>query len=126
VIEHIDDYLGVLNSIRHRASRFIFYIPLDLSVLSVLREWPLAKRSQSVGDIHYFTKGTASASLQDTGYCILDHFYTEIQRETEWNVRSFLMKRLPLRALSASGLTEVGVRIFGDHSLMVLAASQSE
>ena len=63
VIEHIEDCFSFLRSIRSAADHCILHIPLDLSVLSVLREWPLMKRRRGVGHIHYFTKKTALATL---------------------------------------------------------------
>jgi len=125
VIEHISDYLGALRTFRKSARYFIFHIPLDLSVLSVLREWPLIKRRRKVGHLHYFTKKTAIASLTDTGYSITDFFYTEINRpEERRSVTTILLRRLPLWIMSHLGFMELGVRIFGDHSLLILATAE--
>ena len=121
VIEHLDDYIGYLRNIRPHADYFILHIPLDLSVLSVLRDWPIMKRRRGVGHLHYFTKSTALASLTDLGFRIVDYFYTEIRRPAEKNFRTTLLRWFPLACLSALGFRDLGVRIFGEHSLMILA-----
>jgi SAM-dependent methyltransferase len=123
VIEHLDDYIGYLRTIAPHADYFILHIPLDLSVLSLLRDWPIMKRRRAVGHIHYFTKSTALASLEDLGFTILDSFYTEIRRPAEDNFKTTLLRRFPLSCFFALGLRDLGVRIFGDHSLMILAQS---
>jgi len=123
VIEHLDDYIGYLRNIRAQANYFILHIPLDLSVLSILRDWPIMKRRRGVGHIHYFTKSLALASLEDLGFKILDCFYTEIRRPAERNIKTTLLRRFPLWCCSTLGLRDLGVRLLGDHSLMVLAQS---
>jgi SAM-dependent methyltransferase len=123
VIEHIPDYLGALQGFKEMGRHFILHIPLDLSVLSVLREWPLMKRRRCVGHLHYFTKETALATVTDSGYKILDACYTEIQRPEERNLKTILLRRIPLWLLSHLGLRETAVRIFGEHSLLILATT---
>jgi SAM-dependent methyltransferase len=77
VFEHVPDYLSFLNQLRSRGRRFIFHIPLDLHAQSVLRQsrYMLAMRRE-FGHLHYFTQETALATLSDSGYTVLDHFYT--------------------------------------------------
>ena len=69
VFEHVPDYLGFLDSIRGKADAFIFHIPLDLSIRSILRDGPSEKRRR-IGHLHYFTAPTARATLEDCGYRI--------------------------------------------------------
>jgi SAM-dependent methyltransferase len=77
VFEHVPDYLSFLNQLRARGRHFIFHIPLDLHAQSVLRQsrYMLAMRRE-FGHLHYFTRETALATLVDSGYAVLDHFYT--------------------------------------------------
>jgi predicted RNA methylase len=75
VVEHVEDCFGFLRSIRERAEYKIIHIPLDMSVSLLLRNRLMLVR-KSVGHIHYFSKNTALALLEDTGYEILDYFYT--------------------------------------------------
>ena len=76
VFEHVENYFGFLRKLNKKGTYKIFHIPLDLSVQSVLRGTPILKVRQSIGHIHYFTKETALATLKDTGYEVLDYFYT--------------------------------------------------
>src|SRR5215207_606284 len=76
VFEHVDDYLGFLRRIKQRAQAKIFHIPLDLSLLSILRVKPILAVRQSIGHLHYFFKDTAIATLTDCGYHIIDYTYT--------------------------------------------------
>lgn len=121
VLEHIEDCFSFLRSIRGAGRQFILHIPLDLSVLSVFREWPLLKRRQGVGHIHYFTKGTALALLEDCGFEVQDHQYTTIWRDTEHSLRQTLLRRLPHRLLGSLGKLDVAARVLGEYSLLVLA-----
>lgn len=77
VLEHVPDYLGFLSRLRERGRHFIFHIPLDLHAQSVVRRshYILSMRKE-FGHLHYFTRETALATLQDTGYRVLDSFYT--------------------------------------------------
>jgi SAM-dependent methyltransferase len=77
VFEHVPDYLSFLSKLRPRGRHFIFHIPLDLHAQSVLRQsrYMLAMRRE-FGHLHYFTLETALATLTDSGFAVLDHFYT--------------------------------------------------
>jgi predicted TPR repeat methyltransferase len=75
VVEHVEDCFGFLRSIREKAEYKIIHIPLDMSVSLLLRNRLMDVR-KSVGHIHYFSKPTALALLEDTGYQVLDCFYT--------------------------------------------------
>lgn len=120
VFEHVEDYFGFLRKLKDRAEHKIFHIPLDLSVQMVLRAAPIIERRSSVGHIHYFTKETALATLTDTGYEILDYFYTPGSLELpnrDWKAR---LLKIP-RRLAFSIHRDLAVRVFGGYSLLVLA-----
>lgn len=119
VFEHVDDYLGFLRSFRRVATDKVFHIPLDIYVLSVLRKTMMATRKY-VGHLHYFTKATALATLQDTGYQIIDHYYTKSFAAAPSNSTEARLLRLPRRLLSAIA-PEVTQTWLGGHSLLVLA-----
>jgi hypothetical protein len=121
VFEHVEDCFGFLRSLARIGRKFIFHIPLDLSAISVAREWPLMKRRRGVGHIHYFTKATALALLEDAGFRVVDYSYTMISRPSERSLRASLTRHLPHAILSRLGFEDLSVRIFGEHSLMVLA-----
>jgi hypothetical protein len=78
------------------------------------------KSWQDVGHIHYFTKETALASLVDTGYDIIDYFYTAGSIDLRVKSIKSLLARLPRKILYKIN-KDMAVRILGGHSLMVLA-----
>lgn len=75
VFEHVENYLGFLKACRQRAKNAVFHIPLDITVDAIMRNKLMVGRKY-VGHLHYFTKETALATLRDSGYEIVDYFYT--------------------------------------------------
>lgn len=120
VFEHIEDYFGFLQDIRVKAKYKIFHIPLDISVQRVLLCKPILRRRKEVGHIHYFTKETALATLEDTGYEIVDHFYTASSLDRPSKSVIYSLGKWPLWLASMLN-KDMAVRILGGHSLMVLA-----
>lgn len=124
VVEHVEDYYNFLRVIRKRADYKIFHIPLDISVQKILLNTPIHRR-KSFGHIQYFTKETAVATLEDTGYEIVDLFYTSILLDTPTKSPIYLLGKLGLRISTTVLRTifneDVAVRLLGGHSLLVLA-----
>ena len=119
VFEHVENYMGFLQKLRVKAKYKIFIIPLDLSVLALLREHMLSLRN-TVGHLHYFTPGTAVATLEDCGYKILDKVF--IPNFIDLPSKSFKAKiakipRLILYYISPKLLS----KWLGGASLLVLA-----
>lgn len=113
VIEHIEDVFGFLRELRAHGRNFIFHIPLDMNCYSLLRGFIMSNR-QGVGHLHYFSKDTALATLQDCGYSIKDWFYTpvvDVQPGISATVRKVLFPLSP----------DWVVKILGVYSLMVVA-----
>lgn len=120
IIEHIEDYFGFLRKLKNRGTYKIFHIPIDVSVLTVLFGFHELKCRSLSGHIHYFTKETALATLKDTGYEVIDYFYTKVTLELpSINWKENLLK-LP-RRLFFSIHQDLAVRILGGFSLLVLA-----
>jgi cyclopropane fatty-acyl-phospholipid synthase-like methyltransferase len=120
VFEHVEDYFSFLRSFCATGKYKVFHIPLDLSLQAILRSSPILRARKSVGHIHYFTKETALAVLEDTGYEIIDYCYTNGSLDLpnlRWQAR--LMK-LP-RKICFSLNKDITVRILGGFSLLVLA-----
>ncbi len=120
VIEHVEDYISFIKGLRSCGRYKIFHIPLDLSVQSVLRAWPIANLRNNVGHLHYFFKDTALATLRDCGYSIIDYTYTASRLELPNQALSSTLMRLP-RKLLYSIHPDLAVRILGGYSLLVLA-----
>jgi SAM-dependent methyltransferase len=120
VFEHVEDYIGFLRSLRPIADWFMFHIPLDLSVQSVLRERTLLTTRYTVGHLHYFTRRTALASLEAAGF--------EIVRDELLFPRNMPNRRIKTRVaniprgLGRHLIPQLSARIFGGCTLLVLAS----
>lgn len=120
VIEHLANPFDFLSRLSGHARQHIFHIPLDLSAVSVLREAPLLHVRKKVGHLHYYTKGLALTMLEESGYQVVDSFYTGAgftAPQRGWLAR---MVSLPRRMVHAMA-KDTGVRLFGGETLMVLA-----
>ena len=121
VFEHIEDYMGFLKKCRNKAEYKIFHIPLDIHASAVIRNSFINGR-YSLGHLHYFTADSALATLRDTGYEIVDTYYT--------NPTFGLFRQHPsIKTAIANGprwlLSWLSVafsaRMLGGYSLLVLA-----
>jgi SAM-dependent methyltransferase len=120
VFEHVEDYFDFLRKLREKARHKLFHIPLELSAWMVARGQPLLHQRRSVGHIHHFSKETALATLEDTGYRIVDYRYTSGRTELPgigWKSR---LLKWPRKALYRAG-PDVAARTLGGYSLLVLA-----
>ena len=119
VFEHVDDYLGFLKLCKNKAENTIFHIPLDMTVMRVWKNSIITKR-KTVGHLHYFMKETAIATLVDSGYEIVDFFYTEefIDLSKRKTIKSKLMYAIHKSLYKIN--KDLAVRIFGGVSLLVL------
>jgi SAM-dependent methyltransferase len=120
VFEHVEDYFSFLRRLREKGKFKVFHIPLELTVQNVLRGRPLLDARRSVGHIHHFSTETAIAALEDTGYQVVDHFYTSGRTELPglgWKSKMLKWPRRMVYRVSPS----TAVRVLGGYSLMVLA-----
>jgi cyclopropane fatty-acyl-phospholipid synthase-like methyltransferase len=120
VFEHVEDYFTFLRRLRPKARYKVFHIPLDLSALALVRGGPLLHMRRSVGHIHYFTKETALAALEDTGYRVVDWHYTSGRTELPhlgWKTRLLKAPREALFRINP----DAAARTLGGYSLMALA-----
>jgi SAM-dependent methyltransferase len=119
VMEHVEDYIGLVRSIRSKGKHKLFHIPLDLSVQAVARKNGLLRRRDDHAHLHYFTKETALRTLTDVGYQVIDHFFTP--RSIELGDRMVQkIARVP-RKVGFALAPDLIVRVLGGYSLMVLA-----
>jgi hypothetical protein len=119
VFEHVEDYFGFLRKLRTKGKFKVFHVPLDLSVQRVLRGSPIL-RDRAGGHIHAFTKETALATLEDTGYEVIDSFYTRGALELPNRGWKANLLSLP-RKLGFFVHQDLTVRVLGGFSLLVLA-----
>ena len=119
VIEHVEDYLGFLEKVKDKATCKIFHIPLDMCVLMVIFGKELLKTRTDVGHLHYFMKETALASLEDSGYEIIDYFYTNsaLDFADSWRTHLINIFRRTFSLVSK----DLAAHLFGGYPLIVLA-----
>ena len=119
VFEHVEDYFGFLRKLKNQGTYKIFHIPLEYNVIGALSSTALLHTRKAVGHIHYFTKATAIATLEDTGYKILDYFYTNYPLDCPAPGWKNKLRKIP-RELFYRYRPDFGARIFGDYNLAVL------
>jgi len=120
LLEHLEDYLGFLREIRSKSRYKILHIPLEISAQAVLRAHPFSKWRTSVGHLHYFTREIAFDALKDTGYTILDFFYTASSVDLQTPTMKAYLAKIP-RKLLFTLHRDFAVRLLGGFSLMALA-----
>lgn len=121
VIEHLEDYFSFLREIKNKSKYKIIHLPLNLSVQSIMRIGSILRSRKVDGHIHYFTKEIALEMMRDSGYEIIDCFFTPssfVNTPGSEN-RSGVAKIL--RKVSFMANQDMAVRIFGGYSLMILA-----
>ena len=120
VFEHIEDEFTFLRNIKGKSEYFLFNIPLDLSVQSMMREHVVLAQRKRVGHVNYYTRSLALETLRDTGYEIIDYTFGPWYKHMAHNslstkfinvIRNMLMPIAP----------EFCVQYFGGSSLVVLA-----
>jgi SAM-dependent methyltransferase len=124
VLEHLQDPFAFLAQLKGRANHYVFHFPLDLSAISVLRESPLLLVRHKVGHIHYYTRGLATALLEDCGYRIVDARYTGASFNAPQRTFKTWLASVP-RRLARLASPDWGVRLFGGETLMVLATTKT-
>ena len=120
VFEHVDDYLGFIKKASQKATYKIYHIPLDVSILSILNNYPVVAR-KNVGHLHYFMKDTALATLVDSEQEVIDWFYTKSAFEVHNKNVGFFGKVLNVfRRFFYWMSPNLAVKTFGGFSLIVL------
>jgi hypothetical protein len=121
VFEHVEDHFSFLRNIRPKADYKVFHIPLELSAQSVIRRGFLPTSRRQLGHLHYFSKDTALMTLEETGYEVVDHFYT-YSSGVNLSQASLKQKLAWPARLALSAINEdLAARILGGFALMVLA-----
>jgi SAM-dependent methyltransferase len=120
VFEHVENPFEFLRGILPWGKYFLFNIPLDLSVQSLLREEVILAQRKRVGHINYYTKNLALETLKDCGYTIIGSSYGEWYKE--YPSPSFVTSCINvIRNLWMRLSPDSCVKILGGSSLVVLA-----
>ena len=120
VFEHVEDCFGFVRKLRSRAKHKIYHIPLDLSMLSLARPGKLMAMRKSAGHIHYFTRDTALALLEDTGHRVIDWCYTSGATDLGPGSWKAALMRTPRNLLFGAN-PDAAVRWLGGYSILALA-----
>jgi hypothetical protein len=119
VVEHVEDCFGFVRSLRPHAALALFHFPLELACLYLLRP-VLMNHRRVLGHIHYFTRATALALLEDTGFEIVAHRYTPAVVDFAAGTR----RRRLVTHLQRAGFRiapDLAVLVLGGYGLMVAA-----
>jgi SAM-dependent methyltransferase len=123
VIEHVENYFALLDSLLSKGRFTIFHIPLDLSVWSLFREKMLIESKDRVGHIHNFTEDFIQAILADHGFRTVDKLYTEPTFETMPLKQQFVnAARKMLFKLNK----RFCMKVMGGYSVLLLCENQNE
>ncbi len=125
VIEHVDNFYEFLGKLQPKGKYFIFHIPLDLSCHALLKPHIMFEQRESVGHIHYFSKEMVQWLLKDTGFIVLDWFYTkpvvDINRAQTFNMRWKKIVRNTFFSINK----DLTAKLLGKYSMMILATSSA-
>jgi cyclopropane fatty-acyl-phospholipid synthase-like methyltransferase len=120
VFEHVRDPFTFLEETHSHGTKFIFHIPLDLSVISIARKMTLLNSRSEVGHLHFYTKDLALEMLKDCGYKIIEWRYTGASLNMKESSLKTRLARLP-RQLTSMVDKDWAVRLLGGETLLVLA-----
>ena len=121
VLEHVPDYYGLLENLRPAAKHFIFHIPLDLSRRSLMKPQLLLNERESSGHIHYFSKEMVLWMLRDTGYTVMDWWYTKPMCDLQRTNGLKATTKKTIRNLSFNLSKEKAVKWWGGYSMLIAA-----
>ena len=122
VFEHVEDYIGFLRILRGRANHFVFHVPLDMSIVGLLRRNYMKGRKE-VGHLHYFTHESALATLATAGFEARDWFFTAMSIEASAELRTWRTNFLNIFRRALAGVNPAAAATwFGGYSMMILAS----
>ena len=123
VFEHIQDTYNFLKKLKDKGDFFLFNIPLEISLFSMIRKKNIFKHSfENVGHLHFYTKRTALLTLENIGFKILNYNlvnnrFEEFRKNKKIysliiNIPQYILEKLSKNSACS---------IFGGYSLVVLA-----
>jgi SAM-dependent methyltransferase len=130
VLEHMENPAEFLRESRRICRHIVIHLPLDLSVQTVARGWPLLDRRKNLGHLHLFTRGLARAMVESNGWEIVQERYTggALELPIGGGLREVFKNRilrLPRRLLFAVS-PHLAVRILGGWSILLLCTPLEE
>ena len=120
VIEHLEDPFSFLRAMAARAGHVVLHIPLDMNVQAIARNLLMSSSREPLGHLHYFQKETALATLEETGFEVVDWTYTPSTFvHPPENARARVIQAL--RRAMFRVAPDLTLRLIGGWSLLVLA-----
>lgn len=120
VVEHVEDYYGFLRRLRPRSDYKVFHVPLDLSVRNLMKQDALPAGRRNVGHIQAFTKDSILATLDETGFRVVDWMYTDTACAKPKKALAARMHRF-VRRTSFNANPDTVARWLSGYSMMILA-----
>ena len=123
VFEHVQDTYKFLKKLKDKGDFFLFNIPLEISLFSMIRKKNIFKHSfENVGHLHFYTKRTALLTLENIGFKILNsnlvnNRFEEFKKNKKLHS---LIINIPQYILEKLG-KNLACSIIGGYSLVVLA-----
>ncbi len=124
VIEHLDNPFEYLNYSKLHSKYIIIYLPLDLSIRSLLFDKLLKRQINKVGHINFYTKNIFLNILRHKGFNVVDFFFNNPHKFKQKNLSP---KKLPYKYfryfLNLILPKEYYSTIFGGETITILIKS---
>jgi len=124
VFEHIENSHEFLRKLSNASEYLLFNIPIDISLLSLLRQENIFSNFyKTLGHLHFYSKKTALLKLEHSGIQVIDHSYAKF-RLSHFPKGSITIKRilsiLPQKIIDLIS-EDLACVLMGGYSLVVLA-----
>ena len=123
VFEHVQDKYNFLAKLKDKGNFFLFNIPLEISLFSMIRGKNIFKHSfENVGHLHFYTKRTALLTLESIGFEILNCNLVNNRFEEFRNNKKITSLLINIPQYIVEKVSKnLACSIFGGYSLVVLA-----
>ncbi len=123
VFEHTQDSYDFLTKLKKKGNFFLFNIPIEISLFSMMRKKNIFKHSyNNVGHLHFYTMRTSLLLLESTGFEVINYNLVNNRFKNlkdKKNLASLLIS-IPQYILEIFS-KNLACSIFGGYSLIVLA-----
>ena len=126
VYEHIEDYIGFLKKLVTGGEFFLFNIPLDVCLRSLLDNRVFSENYKNAGHLHFYNKHVAKLILNHCNYEIIDTIYAK-SFLTHVKIDSIkkMIYYIPMKFFDLIN-EDLSASLFGHYSLVVLAKRSKE
>lgn len=129
VLEHLENYYEFLRALRHKASTYVFHIPMEMNVCRILHKTDLLEGYRA-GHIHQFCETTALEVLSATGFQPVHCRWTDVDLHQAMKTAGRVSwKRKVIRVLRKMIfpiVPDFTVALLGGKSLLVVAKDATD